>query len=204
MIRLVGIVLGLGMIAIPGMAAGQTGDFAIPAGSALPNYDRISIGQREGIEANAFVARTNDAGANWYNPAGLAQSERSSLNASANAYEFTGLALVGTETARGGTRFSTIGSFFGGVIGAPIIKSDRWRLGFSFTKPVSWQPSRDRRRAAKRRRDRSGRAPVLVLGQPDHLDSRRWPSAIGCPTACGWAPAWGFAITSLNQRCLPL
>ena len=58
------------------LAAGQTGDFVLPAGSALPNYDRVSIGQREGIEANAFVARTDDAGANWYNPAGLAQSEQ--------------------------------------------------------------------------------------------------------------------------------
>ena len=146
MIRLVGIVLGLGMIGIPATAAGQTGDFAIPAGSALPNYDRISIGQREGLEANAFVARTDDAGANWYNPAGLAKSDRSAINASANAYEFTGLALEGTETARGGTRFASIGSFFGGVIGAPIVKSDRWRFGFSYTKPVSWQPSADRGR----------------------------------------------------------
>ncbi len=132
---------GLAVLSLPSAAAGQTGDFAIPAGSALPNYDRISIGQREGIEANAFVARSNDAGANWYNPAGLAQSERSALNASANAYEFTGLAVVGSENARGGTRFSSIGSFFGGVIGAPIIKADRWRLGFSYTKPVSWAPS---------------------------------------------------------------
>jgi long-subunit fatty acid transport protein len=132
---------GLAILASPGAAVAQTGDFGIPAGSALPNYDRISIGQREGIEANAFVARTNDAGANWYNPAGLAASERSALNASANAYEFTGLAVVGAENARGGTRFSSIGSFFGGVLGAPIIKSDRWRLGFSYTTPVSWEPS---------------------------------------------------------------
>ena len=29
------------------LAAGQTGDFVLPAGSALPNYDRVSIGQRE-------------------------------------------------------------------------------------------------------------------------------------------------------------
>jgi long-subunit fatty acid transport protein len=132
---------GLAMVTFAAPVAAQTGDFAIPAGSALPNYDRISIGQREGIEANAFVARSNDAGANWYNPAGLAQSERSALNASANAYEFTGMAVVGTENARGGTRFSSIGSFFGGVLGAPIIKSDRWRFGFSYTKPVSWVPS---------------------------------------------------------------
>jgi len=46
------------------------------------------------------------------------------------------------EFARGGTRFSSIGSYFGGVLGAPIVKSRNLRLGFSFTKPVSWSPSR--------------------------------------------------------------
>ena len=46
------------------------------------------------------------------------------------------------EFTRGGTRFSSIGSFFGGVLGAPIVKSQNLRLGFSFTKPVSWSPSR--------------------------------------------------------------
>ena len=199
MIRLVGIVLGLGMIAIPGMAAGQTGDFAIPAGSALPNYDRISIGQQEGIEANAFVARTNDAGANWYNPAGLAQSERSSLNASANAYEFTGLALVGTETARGGTRFSTIGSFFGGVIGAPIINSDRWRLGFSFTKPVSWQPSEIE---GELRSVGATAAEGLLFTSSVSLTTSIPAAAVGYRLSdrVRLGASVGFAITSLNQR----
>jgi hypothetical protein len=124
------------------LVSAQSDDFAIPAGSVLPNYDKVSIGQREGIEANAFVARTNDAGSNWYNPAGLAQSEKSALNASANAYEFTQFSLEGLEFSRGGTRFSSIGSFFGGVLGSPIVHSDKFRLGFSFTKPVSWAPSR--------------------------------------------------------------
>jgi hypothetical protein len=120
----------------------QAGDFTIPAGTGMPNYDRVSIGQREGLEANAFVARTDDAGANWYNPAGLALSEKSAVNASANAYEFNGVALVGLEFAKGGTRFSSIGSFFGGVLGAPIVHSPNLRLGFSYTKPVSWAPSK--------------------------------------------------------------
>jgi hypothetical protein len=125
----------------PRLALAQATDFSIPAGTGMPNYDRVSIGQREGLEANAFVARTDDAGANWYNPAGLVLSEKSALNASANAYEFNGVALVGLEFAKGGTRFTSIGSFFGGVVGAPIVHSRNLRLGFSFTKPVSWAPS---------------------------------------------------------------
>ncbi len=199
MIRLVGIVLGLGMIGIPATAAGQTGDFAIPAGSALPNYDRISIGQREGLEANAFVARTDDAGANWYNPAGLAKSDRSAINASANAYEFTGLALEGTETARGGTRFASIGSFFGGVIGAPIVKSDRWRFGFSYTKPVSWQPSEIE---GELRSVGTSTAEGLLFTSSVSLTTSIPALAVGYRLSdrVRLGASIGYAITSFNQR----
>ena len=50
---------------------------AVPPSLVVPNYDRLPVGQREGIEAGAFLARTNDAGANWYNPAGLALAHAS-------------------------------------------------------------------------------------------------------------------------------
>jgi long-subunit fatty acid transport protein len=189
---------GLAMLSVPNAAAGQTGDFAIPAGSALPNYDRISIGQREGIEANAYVARSNDAGANWYNPAGLAQSERSALNASANAYEFTGLAVVGSENARGGTRFASIGSFFGGVIGDPIIKSDRWRLGFSYTKPVSWVPSQLEGQVAAV----GGLDETVLFSSLVTLTTSIPAANVGYRLSdrVRLGAGIGYAITSLNQR----
>ncbi len=189
---------GLAFLTLPETAAAQTGDFAIPAGSALPNYDRISIGQREGIEANAYVARSNDAGANWYNPAGLAQSERSALNASANAYEFTGLAVVGSENARGGTRFSSIGSFFGGVIGAPIIKSDRWRIGFSYTKPVAWEPSQLEGQVAAV----GGLDETLLFSSLVTLSTSIPAANVGYRLSdrVRLGAGIGYAITSLNQR----
>jgi len=139
--RLAGLATPL-LLATARSVSAQTDDFSLPPGSALPNYDRVSIGHREGLEGNAYLARTDDAAAGWFNPAGLSLSEKSQLSASANAYEFTGFALEGVEFTRGGTRFSSIGSYFGGVLGAPIVKSQNLRLGFSFTKPVSWAPSR--------------------------------------------------------------
>ena len=48
----------------------------VPPNLILPNYDRVPVGQSEGIEAGAYIARTNDAAANWYNPAGLGRSVR--------------------------------------------------------------------------------------------------------------------------------
>ena len=75
-------------------------DLEFPDGNVIPNYNRMSIGQREGLEAGAFVARTDDAAANWYNPAGLARSEKVALNASGNAYEYTTVALAGLRVPR--------------------------------------------------------------------------------------------------------
>ena len=79
----------------------QISDFTLPPSGILPNYDRVLIGQREGLEGGAFVARTDDAGAGWYNPAGLALSEKSGLNASSNAYELTTITLGGHRAGQG-------------------------------------------------------------------------------------------------------
>jgi hypothetical protein len=107
----------------------------------LPNYERVRLGQREALEAGAYVARTSDAVAGWYNPAGLALSRGSGLNASANAEEWVRFRFGGAVNEVARSRLQSIGSFVGGVLGAPVIKSDRWRLGFSFSRPVSWRPS---------------------------------------------------------------
>ena len=126
---------------LPQALSAQVTEFTIPPNSLLPNYDRVSVGQREALEAGAYVARTDDALANWYNPAGLVQSEKTSLNASSNAYELTKTTLNGIGQKSSGTRFSPVGGFFGIVVGAPIAKSPNWRFGFGYTKPVSWSPS---------------------------------------------------------------
>ncbi len=129
----------LAICSAPSLVAQQELPRFLPS-SIIPNYDRIRIGQVEGLEGSAFVARTGDAGSNWYNPAGLALSEGSGLNASANAYEFTSISAEGLGAKFGSGRFRSIGTFFGGVIGSPILKGRTVRLGFSFTRPVVWAP----------------------------------------------------------------
>lgn len=114
---------------------------AVPPNLILPNYDRLPVGQREGIEAGAFLARTNDAGANWYNPAGLGNSVETALNAGATAYEWTSMGLEGFGTSQGRSRINTIGTLISVAIGKGTIKSDEWRLGFSLTRPIVWRPS---------------------------------------------------------------
>ena len=134
--------LAAGLFLLPGgPLRAQAGEFSVPPNSILPNYNRVSVGQREALEGGAYVARTNDALANWYNPAGLALSEKTALNASSNVYELTKTTLSGIGERTSGTRFRAVGSFFGIVVGKPIARSDRWRFGFGLASPVAWSPS---------------------------------------------------------------
>lgn len=128
-------------VVISATTVAQPVSVVIPPNTILPNYDRIPMGTNEGIEAGAFVARTNDAAATWYNPAGIAKSVGSTVDASATAYEWTTTTIEGLGTSEGRSRIGTIGTLFSGVIGAGTIDSERWRLGFSVARPIAWRPS---------------------------------------------------------------
>ena len=128
-----------GLVLAPAIAA-QSLVVTAPRSTIVTNYNRLPVGQHEGIEAGAFIARANDAGAAWYNPAGLAQSQKSVLNTSANAYEWTRLTLSGLDNTTGRAQLSGIATFVGAVLGEPLLHSKKWRIGVSITTPVSWSP----------------------------------------------------------------
>jgi hypothetical protein len=136
-----GILTLIPVLLLPHLLLAQVAQFTIPPSGIIPNYERIGIGQREALEGGAYVARTDDALANWYNPAGLVSSEKSALNASSNAYELTKTTLTGIGEKSSSTKFSPVGGFFGIVVGAPIAKNPRLRFGFGYTKPIGWSPS---------------------------------------------------------------
>jgi hypothetical protein len=54
----------------------QGEEFSIPPNSILPNYNRISVGQREALEGGAYVARTDDALANCTIPRAWPRARR--------------------------------------------------------------------------------------------------------------------------------
>lgn len=128
------------LLVTPSLSQAQVGDVTLPGNLILPNYARVTVGQAEGLEGGAFIARTGNALSNWYNPAGLVKAATAELNASATAYEQTSIQLEGLTTGAKGSRLATIGSFFGGVLGSPIFDGDNLRLGFSVTTPVQWRP----------------------------------------------------------------
>jgi long-subunit fatty acid transport protein len=127
--------LALLLAAPPALAQGN---FFLPPSAVLTNYDRVLIGQEEALESGAFVARVADSTAGWYNPAGLALVKRSVIGASATGYELTSIDLGQIQTSAGKVTLAQLPSYFGAVLGGDVIASDRWRIGFSATKPTSW------------------------------------------------------------------
>ncbi len=123
----------------PGLAGAQTSQVLFPPSIAITNYDRLLIGQEEALEAGAFVARVGDTTSGWYNPAGMAALTSTSIGASASGFETDVLSLEGVGKQRGGgMTIYQLPSFFGAVLGRDVIDSEHWRIGFTITKPTSW------------------------------------------------------------------
>jgi hypothetical protein len=120
-------------VAVPARA--QQSDFTVPPTLLIPNYDRVYPGLLEALEGGAFVARARAAPALFYNPAGIALSERTVLNASAQGYQLTTLSGSGFQQSSGGV-FETLPSFLGLVLGKEVINWESVRIGFAVVHPV--------------------------------------------------------------------
>ena len=113
----------------------------LPPSLLLPNYDRVYPGLIEAIEAGAFIARARNAPAVAYNPAGISQTDRTVLNASAQGYQLTALGGTGFDHSSPVSSFESIPSFLGIVLGRDVIDWESVRLGFAVVTPVHWDQS---------------------------------------------------------------
>lgn len=111
-----------------------------PNGIILPNYDLVRLGQWEALEGGAVVARTDGPMANVYNPAGVAATNKTEINGSGSGYQYTEVSLEGLGEKSSATRFFTLSGFLGVVFADPVIKSNKWRVGFSVFAPINWEP----------------------------------------------------------------
>lgn len=132
-----------------------------PKGIILPNYDLVRVGQTEALESGAVVARATGALANVYNPAGLAGASKTEINGSSTGYQLTTLGLKGVGADVSSSRIANLGGFLGVVVADPVIKSTKWRLGFSIFSPIGWEPG-----------TLSGAQAGLISGQQVLLDYR--------------------------------
>ena len=121
-------------LGLAGTAQAQQ-DITVPPSLILPNYDRVFPGLIEALEGGAFLARARNAPALFYNPAGIALTERTVLNASAQGYQLVTLSGSGFQNTTGGA-FEAVPSFLGVVLGTEVIDWERVRLGFAVVTPV--------------------------------------------------------------------
>jgi len=106
----------------------------------LPNYNTIPVGEIGSLEAGAYLARVQDSSATWFNPAGLARAERSSVSGSAGAYSIVSLAPESIE-GRGGS-FHQMPAAVGVVI-KNLLGRERWTGGVQVTVTGNWDANTD-------------------------------------------------------------
>jgi hypothetical protein len=135
------------LVCFPTMAAAQQPgptvvlDTPLPPSLLLPNYDRVLIGEKEALEAAAFVARAEGAVAAYYNPAGLGLAEATSLTAGISTQEWIRFSATGGFVSDARTTNRSLGGVFGVVLGPDVIGLEKWRFGFLIARPVSIQPA---------------------------------------------------------------
>lgn len=183
--------LALSVLLFATRASAQASAF-LPPSAVLTNYDRVLIGQEEALESGAFVARAADTTAGWYNPAGLALVRRSIIGASATGYELDTIDLGQIQTTSGKVTLAQLPSYFGAVLGGDVIASDRWRIGFSATKPTSWSAAINGATVDGTRVNYSSRVSISTLVP---ALSAAWAPLPGLRLGAGF----GLAITSISQ-----
>jgi long-subunit fatty acid transport protein len=178
--------IGIAVASLAGAVAGQ--DFVIqPPGFTLtlPNYGMTPIGQVAGLEGGAFVARANDASSNWYNPAGLALAQKSSISSSAGTYQSFSLIPEELTNDDSGGSSQTVPALVGVVV-KDLFRDDQWTAGFAAVRTNSFEQETD---AQIFDLDTTGH----ILDYSANATYRRNEYSFGVGYTC--ARAWRFGAT---------
>ncbi|HET9598191.1 MAG TPA: hypothetical protein VFP65_21570 [Anaeromyxobacteraceae bacterium] len=112
----------------------------LPKALVFPNYDAVVVGKEQALEGGAYIARASDASANFYNPAGLVQSEKTALSASSAGYVYTKLTSTLSGESISSTKIDSVPGYIGAVTEMPFSDARNVRFGLSITRAVNWSP----------------------------------------------------------------
>ncbi len=101
----------------------------------LANYNTMPVGENGSLQGGAYVARVRDASATWFNPAGLAGAENSSVSGSAGMFQLVSVLPEGIQGSGGS--FQQMPAAVGVVVKEPL-GLKRWSGGFQVTSTGNW------------------------------------------------------------------
>ena len=166
----------------------------LPKALVFPNYDNVLVGKKQALESGAYIARTSDPSANFYNPAGLVQPEKAALDASSAGYAYTKLTSKLSGESISSSKFDDLPGYIGAVSPMPFTDARNVRIGFCITRAASWSPGPI---------DQTFAAPSIGFDRVDYASNANFDTKI-YRIAGAWAPVDDRSIrlglsTSLAQ-----
>jgi hypothetical protein len=150
----------------------------LPKALVFPNYDNVLVGKQQAIESGAYIARTADASASFYNPAGLVQANKAALDASSAGYAYTRLTSKLSGDSITSSKFDDLPGYIGAVTPVPWSDVRNVRLGLCITRAASWSPGAI---------DQSFAAPSAGFDRINYATDAQFDSKI-YRVAAAWAP----------------
>jgi hypothetical protein len=111
-----------------------------PVNLILPNYNSVPVGEVAALEGGAFLARANDASAGFFNPAGLARAEQSSISGSSGTYQFGSVSPDRLTNVEGS--FQQIPAMFA-ILVSQLGGRRNLAGGFTVTRSAAWDQAVD-------------------------------------------------------------
>jgi hypothetical protein len=121
-------------------ALAQNPQALFPPNVILPNNYSLPIGQIGGLEGNAYTARASDPTALWFNPAGIAGANVSTVSASTGSFR---VLTVSPQLLEGnGHSLDQLPAAVGLVQKTPF-HWEAWTLGVAIVRTAAWAQSTD-------------------------------------------------------------
>ncbi len=121
-------------------ALAQNPQALFPPNIILPNNYSLPIGQIGGLEGNAYTARAADPTALWFNPAGIAGANVSTVSASTGSFR---VLTVSPQLLEGsGHSLDQLPAAVGLVQKKPF-HWEAWTLGVAIVRTAAWSQSTD-------------------------------------------------------------